>query len=73
MKALIAIFSFLVFEAIFAGILYLIFSFVAWDMSWMINDDGFGRFVFVLLSLFLSIPSYAITDEIVSFIDDRFY
>lgn len=41
MKILIAVISFLVVEAILVSIIYLIFSFIAWDMNWVVNCDGF--------------------------------
>lgn len=71
MKKFIAVVSFLVFEAVFIVILYLISAFITLDMDWMVNVDGFFRFIFVLLSIACILPALGATIEVVNFINDR--
>lgn len=72
MKTLIAIILFLVVETILVSIIYLIFSFIAWDMNWVVNCDGFFRGIFVLLSMACILPSGGATVEVIEFMDEHF-
>lgn len=73
MRVLIAMFSFLVFEAIFAAILYLAFSFVTWDINWVINNDEFARFIFIAIFTAWVTGTFSSALDFVKFINNRFY